>query len=330
MIMLEDLKIYDNLGTPRYFWELFYQLKKKGLWTEKEISLYFFNRIIDDRSIFDGCVPLLKLSKIIYVTEKSNEIEIMFPYRNIFHSEQLCQQKLLEGFLLALRRDENFYNILSSEWCSYDIIYKAVQIDYSAFGLRYANIRKLLIDFDFLRPHPDFPHKKLLVNPGWKKYFDNMFAPEIRKRKIGIEELRKNIEQQQMNGEEAEKFVLEFERSRLNKKDGIEWIAPYDSGAGFDILSFDKLESNKNDRFIEVKSFAGSPYFYWSKNEIEKAKKLSNQYFLYLVDRDKISEVNYTPIMIKNPNCNIFSDKNWGGDVQSWFFSYENNFLNIK
>ena len=94
MIMLEDLKKYENLGTPRYFWDFFHQLKKEDSWTEKNISSYFFNKVIDDRTIFDGCVPLLKLSKIISINEETGEIEVDFSYRNILHSEQLCKQRL--------------------------------------------------------------------------------------------------------------------------------------------------------------------------------------------------------------------------------------------
>ena len=115
MIMLEELKKYDNLGTPGYFWELFHQLKKEGSWTERNVSSYFFNRVIEDRTIFDGCVPLLKLSKIISINEETGEIEVDFSYRNILHSEQLCKQRLLEGFLLAFHEDEEFYNVFSSE-----------------------------------------------------------------------------------------------------------------------------------------------------------------------------------------------------------------------
>jgi len=322
MIMLKELKKYENLGTPLYFWELFHALKKDDIWTEKDISSYFFNKIIDERSIFDGCLPLLKLSKIISVDEESREINIDFQFKYIFHSEELCKQKLLEGFLNAFHKDEIFYEIFSSENSSHDIVHKAIQIDYSAFGLKYANIRKLLIDFDFLRPHPDFPQKKLIINSKWKKFFDKNFAPEIRKRKIGIDELKKNLEQKQINGEEAEKFVMNFEKNRLEEKEGIEWIAPYDSGAGYDILSFNDINSEKNDRFIEVKSYTGNnPYFYWSQNEVSTAKKKQKNYYLYLVNREDINNKDYNPIIISNPVKNILKNDNWNKKVNVYYIT---------
>lgn len=320
--MLKELKKYENLGTPLYFWELFHALKKDDIWTEKDISSYFFNKIIDERSIFDGCIPLLKLSKIISVDEESKEIGIDFQFKYIFHTEELCKQKLLEGFLNAFHKDEIFYEIFSSENSSHDIVYKAIQIDYSAFGLKYANIRKLLIDFDFLRPHPDFPQKKLIINSKWTKFFDKNFAPEIRKREIGIDELKRNLEQQQINGEEAEKFVLNFEKNRLKEKEGIEWIAPYDSGAGYDILSFNNKDSKENNRFIEVKSYTGNnPYFYWSQNEVSTAKKKQRNYYLYLVNREDINNKDYNPIMISNPIKNILKNDNWNKEVNVYYIT---------
>jgi len=42
--------------------------------------------------------------------------------------------------------------------------------------------------------------------------------------------------------------------------------------AGYDIQSFNDNKSIIIDKFIEVKSYEGTPYFYWSKNEVEVAK----------------------------------------------------------
>jgi hypothetical protein len=41
-----------------------------------------------------------------------------------------------------------------------------------------------------------------------------------------------------------------------------------ESKSGFAIITSMLL-----DKFIEVKSYSGSPYFYWSKNEIEVEKQ---------------------------------------------------------
>lgn len=46
------------------------------------------------------------------------------------------------------------------------------------------------------------------------------------------------------------------------------------ANAGYDIESFQNLDSIIIDRFIEVKSFENKIQFYWSKNELEKAKEI--------------------------------------------------------
>jgi hypothetical protein len=319
--MLEELKIYDNLWTPNFYWELFSAMNHKEEHSEDEIRFFFFNKVIDGRSIFDWCLPLLKQAKIVRINDESNKIKKSSNFRDILFSRQLCKQKLLEWFLLALKADEKFFDIFSSSSTSYDLIYKTIQVDYSAFGGRYSNVRRLLLDFDFLLMHPDFPHRKLIVNPWWKKFFDLNFVPEIRKRKVGIDELYRNIEQQQINWEIAEKFVMDFEKSRLNNIEWIQWIAPFDSAAGYDILSYYDINSEENDRFIEVKSYWwNTPYFYWTQNEIRVAKKEKERYCLYLVNRDFINDEKYIPMIISNPCETVLWDKNkWKIEINKYF-----------
>jgi hypothetical protein len=48
----------------------------------------------------------------------------------------------------------------------------------------------------------------------------------------------------------------------------------------------------------------GSPYFYWSKNEIEVEKQERDNYFLYLINRDEMNNKNYCPTIIQNPAKN--------------------------
>ena len=317
--MLEEIRKYDNLGTPAYFWELFEQLKSDSLWKASQISEYFLNRIIDGRGIFDGCVPLLICAGIISVDE-NDFVDVESGYKDIFHTERFFKGKLLEGFLMALVQDENCYDIFRPEHISYDFVYRSIVIDFSAFGLKYSSIRKLLIDFSFIERHPDFPDKKLIISPRWKRFFEERFGSEIRKRKIGIEELKKQREQQSINGEIAEKFILEFESIRLGNKEGIQWVAPYDSGAGYDILSFKTTSSNENDRYIEVKGYSGeTPYFYWTKNEIDVARELAENYFIYLVNRDEIENSDYEPEMISNPVKSILESDGWYKEIDKYY-----------
>ena len=314
--MLKELKQYDNLGTPKYFWELVQLLQKRDTWKLADVKLHFYNRIIDGKQIFDGCIPILEICGIIEVKEESKEVILDYPFTSLF-SEQSCSNRLLESFLAELNQDADFHQIFKSSQYDYKE-HRTIVVDGAAFGLKYVNAKKLLINFRFLIPHPQIP-KKFLINSTWKKYVDKNISPRVRK-VLSLEELQKKLRQQELNGEISEKYVLKFEKKRLDAKGGIHWVAPYDTGAGFDILSFHTKEDTEPRRFIEVKSYAGStPYFYWSKNEIKVATDNAENYVLYLVDRNKINEADYKPEMIRDPIKNILNNQSWEKSVDTFF-----------
>jgi len=321
--MLEELSKYENLGTPKFFCELFTQLKNaKQRWKKDNVMSYFYNRIIDEQTIFDGCLPIAEAIGAVSI-DKDGLITLNTSLEASLVNEKYLSGKLLGMILQSFNKDEVFNEIFYSGSVSHDPVYKLIQIENSAFRFRYACFRKLLVDFELLYPHPDVNIRKLIVNPKFKKLFDSQVILEIKRRRIGIGELEKSLEQKQIYGAEAEVYVLAFEQKRLATHSGfenIERISEYDVGAGYDIVSFDKLESDELDRFIEVKSFSGTPSFHWSRNEIDVARFKKGQYFIYLVDRDKMNEVDYIPTIIQNPYERVLADDNeWNKVVDSYF-----------
>ncbi len=309
MSMLKNLSLYQNLGTFNYFFELLNILKDgKGIsWRIKDINNLFYNRIIDGRNIFDGCIHLLNSIEIISINSKN----IVIPDSSFFKylsSKTLAHKRIVERLITKIGEDPIFYKIFSPEYISYDIIYKGIQIDNSAFPLKYSTFKQLLLDLKILNSHPTKTINKYIFNNKYKKLFDKVLLPEIRKRKMGVDELRLLLEKKQIHGEEAEKFVLAFEEKRLNGSKKIDWVAEYSISEGYDIASFNNEESEFNDRFIEVKSYSGNPYFFWSKNEIEISRIKKSEYYLYLVNREKIQENNYHPIILKNPYLNVYQN----------------------
>ena len=317
--MLKDLRRFENLGTPNYFFELI-TILKNNYWTSQNVHEHFFNRVIDGRVIYDGCLPLLELLKIINSTEDYLTLDSEFSGNII--SVTYLKNKILIRLFEVLKNDSSFQNIFCSEHVSFDVIYHSPQINNSAFHFKYSNFKQLLIDFDLLLPHPEKNIRKLIINRKYKRFFDQQILPEIKRRMFGIDELRKQLEQKQLDGEEAENFVLDYENKRLyshNKLNEIEKISEYDSSAGYDIISFDNVHSQDIDRFIEVKSYSEIPYFFWSKNEVEVARLKQNQYFLYLVNRKKIDQTDYKPLIIQNPYLNVLQNDQWSKEVEKWF-----------
>jgi hypothetical protein len=323
--MLEELRRYENLGTPQYFWELLTQVNEcEDSWTVDDTNRHFYNRIVDGLSVFDGCVHFARIIGVI-VVDDAGCITLDASFSPFPHTENHLHNKMVEKLLMALKDDDVLQNIFTSENVSYDIIYRSIQIDNSAFDLKYSNFKDLLISFGFLTPHPDSNISKYIVNGRYKRLFDQLLLPEIKRRKIGIDELRKSFEQKQIYGEEAERFALEYEKARLTghaSLEKVEIISEYDVSAGYDLVSFNEIASSEIDRFIEVKSFTGSPYFYWSRNEMDTARIRRDSYYLYLVDRERINEDGYEPVIIQDPHENILNKPDdWNKRVEGYFIS---------
>ncbi|HAM88486.1 MAG: hypothetical protein US83_C0004G0099 [Candidatus Falkowbacteria bacterium GW2011_GWC2_38_22] len=321
--MLKELSKYDNLGTPNYFWELFDQFKsRKGKWNVEGVEGYFKNRLINGRVVFDGCLPFLLYIKIIEL-EQGGGLCFDETFSKYLRSEEYICCKILERLFLELKYDPTFDEIFISENISYDIVYRYIQIKNSAFRLKYSNFKQLLIDFRLLFPHPDLKINKLIVNAKYRRFFDLLVLPEIKGRKIGLDNLHNQLEEKRLNGELAENYVLEFEKDRLggSKNMEIEKISDYDVSAGYDIVSFESPESGIPNRFIEVKCYTGEPSFYWSRNEIDVARIKRDEYYIYLVDKNSLGVKGYSPITIRDPHKNVFNDKQWNKRAEKYFIT---------
>jgi len=128
------------------------------------------------------------------------------------------------------------------------------------------------------------------------------------------------MEQKQIYGEEAEKFVLNFEFIRLKKQKEIDWVAEYIVNEGYDIASYNHESDELLNRFIEVKSYDGeTPYFFWSRNEYSVAKRKKDDYWLYLVNRSEMNREDYVPIMVQNPFDTILRDDEvWDKQIEKY------------
>lgn len=138
-------------------------------------------------------------------------------------------------------------------------------------------------------------------------------------KKISPEEFKKEQEQKRIYGEEAERFVVDFETKRLNYKKEIDWVAEYIVNEGYDVASYNNENDIIPNRFIEVKSYDGdTPYFFWSRNEYLTAKRKKEEYWIYLVNRKEMKNKNYKPIMKQNPYESILKDDIWEKQVEKY------------
>jgi hypothetical protein len=319
--MLNDLRKYDCLGTPNYFIKLINALRDDSRikWERPDLESLFYNRVIDNRPIIDGGIDFA--IRICLIQMEDDHILLNPQLKTQLNNRSQVIDSIIRLLINHLKNDEDFLNIFSSRYLSYDLVHKSLQIDNSAFGFKFSNFKQLLLDFGIIQCHPTPNFTSYIVSNRYKKLLDDSVLPEIKKKRIGVEEFKRSMEQLQIHGEEAEKFVLNFENERLNFKKSVDWVAEYVVNAGYDIASYDKEEDNLPNRFIEVKSYDGPrAYFFWSRNEFKVAQLKGRQYWIYLVNRSKSKKEGYVPEMYQDPFNTILGNRNpeWIEEVDKY------------
>lgn len=172
---------------------------------------------------------------------------------------------------------------------------------------KHACYRNILTEYGAITLLPD---AKYIVNNA----LDRAIKIPERHKKISEKQLMARLKAQREQGERGELFVMEYEKKRISDpktQSMIQRISTIDVAAGFDIVSLNSNESERPDRFIEVKTYKGAEHFNWSDNERDKASVMGDSYFLYLVDDDLINKDGYEPIIIANPAKVIFDSGEW-------------------
>lgn len=317
--MLKELYKYQNLGTLNFFIELSRLFEDKQELNKDFINKFFENRVIDGKFIFDGWYHLLTNIGLIKI-DYDGYITASKEFLSSLDSNAKISKLILYTFLEKYSKDENFLNIFSQKNLNFDTSNRTLRIKRCAFAAKNINLLDFLISLDFLiedEKYIDF----LIINELHSKKFISLSGQYISSKR-SIEELLKMQEKQRTLGEIAEKFVMQYEQKRISSLDKVFWIAPIDTGRGYDILSYE--DSNcMNERFIEVKSHTNEKKigFYWSENEIKIAKENPEQYCIYLVDRSKIESPIYKPEIIKDPYRVFFTENNnWNKNCSNWFF----------
>jgi hypothetical protein len=298
--MLSELRRYNNVGDVNgiiYFLKLV--LSENRIQKSSAQKLCALRSNI--RLNFPAAVALFKYLGIIeekagylYRTESGNEL---------IEAENLERELCNRCFKKAIAE-----NLLDTEAIHYNISNDEYAIEKYGFGVSAALFRNILLQYRALKEQSG----DLVISSE----YEDIFIEHQKRNKVGIslERLKKQLENQEIQGEKAEQFVLRYEAKRLAahpKVNKIKQISIIDVTAGYDILSFDSEKSERFDRFIEVKSYQGNPHFYWSQNEIEKARLYEEQYCIYLIDVARIEDSAYNPRIIYNPAANILGSESW-------------------
>ena len=101
--MLKELRHYSNFGTPNYFFDLLTILKKNEdvKFLKSDIENLFFNKYIDGRSVFDGCIELALRIEVLIIS--GDFITLNSVISNSLNSLNQMIDKFNELLFLALK-----------------------------------------------------------------------------------------------------------------------------------------------------------------------------------------------------------------------------------
>ncbi|MBC2264398.1 DUF3883 domain-containing protein [Listeria booriae] len=182
----------------------------------------------------------------------------------------------------------------------------------SGIPIKYFALRNLLIAEKVI----NLSSESYEINKDYQNLIESIV--KNKQKKLTLANLKQQLEFQEKLGEQAEIFVMDYEKKLLSCKFP-ERVSPIDVSAGYDIRSYLTDESSEFDKFIEVKCFSENVEFYWSKNEIEVAKELKENYFLYLVD----NKFDTPPCIVRNPYFQVYLNKKIKREVQNYKFFLE-------
>ena len=264
----------------------------------------------------------LKLIKIdgqlISLTNKTN---------NFIDDGRLKKKKLKETLVELLTKSDNKYKRLVIDYISLfnNIDDSLVHFPGLDDRIRYSSLRNLLIQIDLVKH--DGLNNNYSIN---KVYFDQIVDITASRKKLSLKRFKQIQKSKEIIGNNAELAVIKYEKERLKnfpkyvKK--IDHIAKENVAAGDDIISFEGAGNDNGvlkKRYIEVKASSRDVvHFYWSKNEMDTAKKLKNSYYLYILP--VINQNNFdfeNIIIIRNPALKLLNkSKEWDSEVESLSF----------
>lgn len=328
--MLNELLKHDNLGdADDISFVLFQALVPDRKQALRDVRKFCVSQLFSISLSFEGIVQLLEFVRII----EADSLTISISNKYFNQEEIKTQDKYFQ--------DVHFFDCLFEKLKELDCVgelfnesnlrFNHVRNQYYVkshlIAFKFFTIRNLLLKLAFLERDETIPDH-LLIASRFTEFFKDTIISNLKTTPdlvaFDLDALGKKLEQQAEFGKYGELFALSYEQQRLKGHAQIEQILRISDdhvSAGYDISSFDNLDSFINDRFIEVKTYSKEISFYWSKQEVEVAMELRNKYWLYLVDATRMNSVDYSPKLIQNPYQKIFENEDWKKETEKWRIS---------
>lgn len=331
--MLEELLKHDKLGNKdEILFFLFDGLSIIDQQSIINIRKYCTSNLFSISQAFDGILMFLQFISFIRI----NDDKIILN-KDVFNNFSYSKKNyfdhfhLYENLLKALENRGVKNNIFNENNIKYNSKIGCYYVLENKFPYKYFSIRNLLLSTGFFYRNSEFYPNHLLIKKEFTDQFkiaviDKLSPKKDEFKKINLAQLKEMLKNKEEAGKLAELFALEYEYKRLEGHPNIDKIAIISkdyTNAGYDIESFNDIDSIVIDKLIEVKSYKDEISFYWSKNEVNKAKNERGRYYIYLVDRSRINEASYKPQQFQDPYKKIFENDIWKKETENWKITLE-------
>lgn len=329
--MLEELLKHDKLGNrEELLFFLFDGLSAGYYHSLPNVRKYCISNVFSISRCFKGLIELFQFMSFIEITENS-----IFLNKKHFNQITFDKKTYLDQFhfydnlIHALKNAKILHELFNENNLKFNPILSQYYVLDNKFPYKYFSLRNMLFSTGFFQRNENLPNHLIIRNEftdHFRKCVINDLTPKNNfVNKISLDQLKKGLQAKADTGKLAELFVFEYECRRLNGHPNIGKVGIISDeyvNAGYDIETFEGIDSIILDRFVEVKSYQGEISFFWSRNEIAKAKELRNKYFLYLVDRSRIEEKDYTPQKFQDPYKKIFESNLWKKETENWDITF--------
>jgi hypothetical protein len=330
--MLEELLKHDKLGSKEeILFFLFDSLSANHEQDLKDLQKYCRSHVFSIGHSLSGIIKLCEFVSFIEISR-----EKVFTNKECFNVTSFQKASYFNqfhffGYLIhSLEKYGVIDQIFNENNLKFNQKLNRYYVLDSQFSYKFFSIRNILLATGFFEREISVANH-LLIKEEFTDQFKKCIVDKLsilrnKKRKISLSALKKSLENKEIVGKLAELRVLEYENERLKGHSDIGRVGMISDeyiNAGYDIESFDARDSIILDRFIEVKSYEGEISFYWSKNEVEKARELGGKYFIYLVDREIMNEKNFQPKKFQNPYMKIFENELWLKEAETWKMTFK-------
>lgn len=330
--MLEELLKHDRLGNrEELLFFLFDGLSSSTQQTLSNLQKYCTSQCFSIARSFNGILRLCEFVSFIQVHDhKVGMNKVFFDPVSYQKDDYFKQFHFYHSLINSLKKAQAIKQLFNEENLKFNSKLDSYYVLENKFPYKFFSIRNLLLSTGFFEREPNLANHLLIrreFTDNFREHIINRLFPAIKStHRVSLDDLKLGLRNKEAAGKLAELFVLERELKRLEGHPDIErvgQVSEFFTNAGYDIESFSDHDSIIIDKFIEVKSYEGGITFYWSRNEVEKAKELKGKYFLCLVDRSRMHNEDYEPKMFQDPYKKIFESDLWKKETENWKITFD-------